>query len=62
MPININSVAILNIRGVCYRCMINEISKNDVLNLLQKAELNEEKGVLKKLNNFLSHIKWLEKL
>ena len=43
MSININSVAILNIRGVHCRCIINEISKNDDLNLLQKAELNEEK-------------------
>ena len=62
MSININSVAILNIQGVHYRCIINKIRKNDVLNLLQKAELNEEKGVLKKFKNFLPYIKWVKKL
>ena len=39
MPIKLNDIAILNIRGVDYRCIINRISKNDAVNLLQSADL-----------------------
>ena len=39
MPIKLNDIAILNIRCVDYRCIINRISKNDAVNLLQSADL-----------------------
>ena len=39
---NINNIAILNIGGVNYCCIINEISKVEAINLLQIATLNEK--------------------
>ena len=39
MPIKLNDIAILNIRCVDYCCIINRISKNDAVNLLQSADL-----------------------
>ena len=36
----------LNICGVNYCCIINGISKNDAVNLLQNPDLAEERGAL----------------
>ena len=44
--INLNSIAILNINGADYHCIINRISKSDTLSLLKNAYLTEKKGVL----------------
>ena len=44
--INLNDIATLNIHGVDYRCIISGISKNEVVNLLQKEYLNEKSGTL----------------
>ena len=41
MSINLHDIAILNIRGIDYCCIINGISKSDALNLLQNANLTE---------------------
>ena len=38
MPIKLNDIAILNIRCLDYCCIINRISKNDAVNLLQSAD------------------------
>ena len=38
----------LNIRSVDYRCIINGISKNNAINILQNADLIKERGELKK--------------
>ena len=46
MSINLNDIAIRNIRGVNYCRVINGISKSEAVNLLQNADLTEEKGVL----------------
>ena len=40
IPMNLSDIAILNIHGVNYRCIINGISKSKDVNLLQKADLN----------------------
>ena len=48
MSINLNNFAVFNIRGVDYRCIINEISKSDAIKLLLNADLAKEKRVLKK--------------
>ena len=32
--INLNNIAILNIQGINYRCIINKISKSDAVNSL----------------------------
>ena len=44
MSVNFNVIAILNINGANYRCIINGISKSDVVNLLQNTNLTEERG------------------
>ena len=42
MFMNLNDIANLKIRGVDYRCIINGISKSEVVNLLQNANLLEK--------------------
>ena len=42
MFIDINIIAILNIHGVDYGCIIIEINKSETINLLENA-LNEKK-------------------
>ena len=42
MSINLNDIAILNTRGVNYRCIINGISKSETVNLLQNTNLNKK--------------------
>ena len=39
IPINLKEIAILNIRGIDYRCIINGIRKSETANLLQIAHL-----------------------
>ena len=41
MSINLSDIAILNIKGSDYGCIINLISKNDVINLMANADLTE---------------------
>ena len=38
MSMNLSDIAILNIRGSDYRCIINLISKNESINLMQNAD------------------------
>ena len=40
--INLSDVAILNIKGSNYRCIISLISKNEVINLMENADLTEK--------------------
>ena len=42
MSMNLSNIAILNINGVDYRCIVNKISKIEVVDLLQKADINEK--------------------
>ena len=46
VSINLNDIAILNISGADYRCIINGIWKSDAASLQQNANLLEERGVL----------------
>ena len=41
MSINLSDIAILNIKGSDYGCIISLISKNDVINLMANADLTE---------------------
>ena len=50
MSINLNDIAILDINGVDYRCIISGITKSKALNLLQNADLNERSGTLWNIN------------
>ena len=42
MSMNLSDIAILNIRGSDFRCIISEVSKNEAINLMQNADLMEK--------------------
>ena len=42
MSMNLSNIAILNIKGSDYCCIISFIRKNDAINLMQNADLTEE--------------------
>ena len=42
MFMNLNNVAILNIKGFGYHCIIGLISKNEDINLIQNADLTKK--------------------
>ena len=46
MSINHTDIAILNIKGFNYHCIISLISKNEATNLLRYADLTEKSGRL----------------
>ena len=46
MFVNLSDIAILNIKGSDYCCIISLISKNEAINLLQNADLTEKSGIL----------------
>ena len=46
MSKNLSHVAILNIKGSNYHCIISLISKNDAINLFQKGSLTRKSGIL----------------
>ena len=41
-----SDIAILNIKGSDYRCVISGISKNEIINLMQNTGLTEKSGTL----------------
>ena len=43
---NLSDIAILNIKGSDYGCIINGVSKNEAINLMQNADLTENSGTL----------------
>ena len=46
MSMNLSNIAISNIKGAEYCFIINKISKNEAMNLLQVADLTEKSEVL----------------
>ena len=46
MSINLSDIAILNIKGSDYRCIISLVNKNEAINLLQNADFSEKSGIL----------------
>ena len=46
MSMNLSDIAILNIKGCDYRCIINGISKSEAMKLLQNIDLTEKSGTL----------------
>ena len=57
MFVNLNNIAILNIKCSNYRCIISLISNNEAMNLMQNADLNEKSGALQSIKNWFSYIK-----
>ena len=48
MSIYINNIAILNIHGVNYCCIISGISKSETINLFKNADFIEKRGTFMK--------------
>ena len=46
MSKNFSDIAILNIKGSDYRCIISLISKNEAINLMQNADLTKKSKTL----------------
>ena len=46
MFINLSNIAILNIKGSDYRCIISLIRRNEAITLIQNADLTEKSGTL----------------
>ena len=46
MSVNFRDIAIVNIKGSDYCCIISLISKNDAVNLMQNADLTEKSAIL----------------
>ena len=42
MSMNLSDIAILNIKGSAYRCIITLINKNDATNLMKNADLTKK--------------------
>ena len=43
---NLSNIAILNIKGSNYHCIISRISKNEAIKLLQNIDLTGKSGTL----------------
>ena len=46
MSMNLSDIAILNIHGVAYHCIINKISKSETMGLLNNVHQNDKNGTL----------------
>ena len=46
MFMNLRDIAILNIKGSHYRCIISLISINEAINVMQNADLTETSEIL----------------
>ena len=46
MSMNLSDIAILNIKGSDYCCIISLISKNEAINLMQNADLTKKSRTL----------------
>ena len=47
MSMNLMDIAILNIKGSDYRCIVSSISKNEAINLMQNADLTKKRRTYK---------------
>ena len=56
MSMNLSNIAILNIKGSDYRCIVGLISKNEAINLMQNTDLTKKPNIIKH-KNLLSHVK-----
>ena len=54
MSMNLSDIAVLNIKGSDYRCIIGLISENEVINLMQNADFTEKSVTLKNIKNSFS--------
>ena len=62
MSMNLSNIAILNIEGSDYRCIISLICKNEAINLMKNADLTEKKWNIIKHKNVLPYIKMCKEI
>ena len=62
MSINLRNIAILNMKGSDYCCIISLISKNAAIKLLQNANLTEKKEYYKEIKKVLKGYMKMEKV
>ena len=53
MSMNLSDIAILNIKGSDYCCIISLISKNESIKLMQNADLTKKSGTLQSIKRFI---------
>ena len=58
---NLSYIAILNIKGADYCCVISGISKSETIKLMQNIDLSKKKGNILKHKNLLPQIKLVKK-
>ena len=46
ISVNLSNIAILNIKGSDYSCIISLISKNEVINLMQNADSTKKQALM----------------
>ena len=54
ISINLSNIAILNIKGSDYHCIISLISKTEAIELLQSADLTEKSGTLENIKRLVT--------
>ena len=52
MSLDLSNIAILNIHGPGYCCIISEISKSEAINLIQNTEFTEKSGTLQNIKTY----------
>ena len=52
LSINLSDIAISNIKGSNYCCIISLSIKNEAINLMQNADLTEKREHYKKVENY----------
>ena len=62
MFMNLSDIAILNINGADYCCIISEISKSNTTNIVQNNDFTEKKRIIVEDKNLLSQIKMVEEI
>ena len=60
MSMNLNNIAILNIKGSDYCCINNGMSKNEAINVMQITDLTKKNEKLQTIH-LLSYIKMVHK-
>ena len=60
MSMNLSNIAILNIKGADYCCIISGISKSKAINIMYIIDLTKKWNIIKD-KNLLSHLKMGEK-
>ena len=62
MFMNLRDIAILNINGADYCCIVSKISKSNTTNIVQNNDFTEKKRIIIEDKNLLSQIKMVEEI